>query len=147
MIEKGELAPDFEATDSKGQKFHLSDHRGKSVILYFFPKAFTGGCTVETKEFAKLAPVLLPKGVEVVGISVDTAETQAKFAESCGADFPIVGDPSKSIARSYGVLSLVGFSKRATFFIDPSGKVMDVVVSLLPSPHLARARELFSLPA
>lgn len=143
MITKGSPAPDFEALDSNGQKFRLSQLRGKKVILYFFPKAFTGGCTIETKEFAKVAPQLAPKGVEVVGISVDTPETQTKFAESCGATFPIVGDRSKEVAKAYGVLSFVGMSKRTTFFIDEQGIVTDVVSTLLPNAHLARTRELY----
>jgi thioredoxin-dependent peroxiredoxin len=141
VIEIGQVAPDFEAVDSTGGKFRLSSFRGRKVILYFFPKAFSGGCTQETIRFAKAAPALAAKGSQVVGISVDTAETQARFAERCSASFPILADPSKSIARAFGVLSLLGMSKRATFFIDEHGVVRDIVVSLLPGPHLARALE------
>jgi peroxiredoxin Q/BCP len=146
MIEIGSEAPDFESVDSTGAKFRLSSLRGKKVILYFFPKAFTGGCTVETKQFAELAPALAARGAEVVGISVDPAETQTRFAEHCHAPFPIVSDPSKAIARSYGVLSFLGVARRVTFIIDETGVVRDVVASLLPGPHLSRARERF-LPA
>jgi peroxiredoxin Q/BCP len=143
VIEVGTPAPDFESTDSRGQRFRLFDHRGKNVILYFFPKAFTAGCTVETKRFADLATVLAEKGVEVVGVSVDSAETQTKFAAHCGASFPLIDDSSRAIARSYGVLSFTGTSKRVTFFIDGSGIVRDAVASILPGPHVSRARERF----
>ncbi|MGI0151962.1 MAG: redoxin domain-containing protein, partial [Thermoplasmata archaeon] len=102
MIGIGSPAPEFEAQDSRGARFRLENLRGKKVILYFFPKAFTTGCTIETRQFAELAPVLLERGVEVVGISVDLAETQGRFATHCRADFPIVADPTKAIARSYG---------------------------------------------
>lgn len=139
----GARAPDFELKDSKGGRLKLSDLRGKKVILYFFPKAFTGGCTQETREFAGMAPSLAGKGVEIVGISVDDAETQARFAVHCSATFPIVGDPTKEVARSFGVLAFLGVSKRVTFFIDADGIIREVVSGLLPGPHARRARELF----
>ncbi|MFZ0830170.1 MAG: peroxiredoxin [Thermoplasmata archaeon] len=141
MIGIGSAAPDFESMDSRGEKFRLSGLRGKKVVLYFFPKAFTGGCTMETKQFAEISPSLSSRGVEVVGISVDPAETQTRFAAHCAAPFPIVSDPSKAIARSYGVLSFIGFSKRVTFYIDEGGIVRDIVASMLPGPHVARARQ------
>jgi thioredoxin-dependent peroxiredoxin len=142
MIEAGWPAPDFEAPDSTGRTFKLSALRGRKVILYFFPKAFTGGCTRETREFALLAPSLAEKGSQVVGVSTDSAETQARFAAHCSAGFPIVSDSTKSIARAYGVLAFLGFSKRVTFFIDEKGIVRDTVVGVLPAAHVARAREV-----
>ncbi len=143
MLAIGSPAPDFEAKDSKGGTFHLASLRGRQVVLYFFPKAFTGGCTIETQRFATLAPELAAKGVEVVGVSVDSAETQQRFADHCHASFPIVSDASKSIARSYGVLSLLGMSKRVTFYLDENGIVRDVVSGLLPGPHLERTKARF----
>jgi peroxiredoxin Q/BCP len=142
-VKVGVAAPDFESVDSRGATLRLSSFRGQSVILYFFPKAFTGGCTTETREFAEVAPALRERGVQVIGISVDTAETQAKFAVECKADFPIVADASKAIARSYGVLSFLGVSKRVTCFLDESGVVIDVVASMLPGPHVSRSKERF----
>ncbi len=141
MIAVGSPAPDFEGDDSRGQRFRLSDLRGRKVVLYFFPKAFTAGCTAETREFAVLAPSLADRGAEIVGVSVDPAETQRRFAAACSAGFPIVGDPTRAIARSYGVLSLIGWSKRVTFFLDEQGIVQEIVASLAPGPHLARARD------
>lgn len=143
MLRAGQVAPDFDALTSRGDRLRLSELRGAPVVLYFFPKAFTGGCTRETRQFAEMAPRLAARGVRIVGISVDTAETQSRFAAHCAASFPIVSDESRAIARAYGVLSALGFAKRVTFLIDDSGVVRDIVASLLPGPHSARARGRF----
>jgi thioredoxin-dependent peroxiredoxin len=146
MLAVGSLAPDFEADSSTGARIRLSSLRGQNVILYFFPKAFTSGCTAETRAFGQLAPLLAAKDACVLGVSIDTAETQTRFAAKCEASFPIVSDADRSIARAYGVLSVLGVSKRVTFFIDPQGTVQEVLASLLPGPHVARARKRFLEP-
>ncbi len=143
MIAQGSAAPDFEAPTSTGQNLRLSGLRGKAVVLYFYPKSFTSGCTIETKEFANLYPRLQAHGVEVLGVSIDDAPTQKAFAEDCHANFPIVADSTKAIARAYGVLGLTGLAKRVTFFVDPGGTVVDVVESLRPGPHTERAVQRF----
>jgi thioredoxin-dependent peroxiredoxin len=146
VIAVGSPAPEFEGKDSKGETFRLSSLRGRQVVLYFFPKAFTGGCTLETRQLGALAPDLAAKGVQVVGVSVDSEETQHRFAAHCQASFPLVSDRTKSISRSYGVLSLLGFSKRVTFYLDESGVVRDVMTGMLPGPHLARTKARFLSP-
>lgn len=143
MIPIGTAAPDFEAPDSLGRSFRLSSLRGHRVILYFFPKAFTLGCTVETERFAALAPELEPDGVRIVGVSVDPPEVQGRFAERCRAPFPIVSDRSRAIARSYGVLSFLGVARRVTFFLTADGTVEEVAVGLGPGPHVTAARALY----
>lgn len=143
MIEPGAQAPDFDAPTSKGQNLKLSSLRGKSVILYFYPKAFTSGCAMETRTFGQLYPKLSANGVEVVGVSVDEAQKQTDFAADCHADFPLVADLDKNIAKSYGVLGTFQVAKRVTFFIDPTGKVADVVESMRPGPHTEKAVEKF----
>jgi peroxiredoxin Q/BCP len=139
MLAVGDLAPDFEfrAPDSSSRK--LSSYRGKPVVLYFFPKANTTGCTLETRGFAERYPQFQQRGVEVIGVSVDTSETQAAFAEKCGSRFPMVGDSSKEIARAYGVIGLLGVAKRVTFLLDGEGRVREVVEGMLPTPHLRAA--------
>lgn len=109
------------------------------MVLYFFPKANTAGCTIETRGFAERFPQFQQRGVEVVGVSVDTSETQTAFAEKCGSRFPMVGDASKSIARAYGVLGLLGVAKRVTFLVDAEQRIQQVVEGMLPSPHLKAA--------
>ncbi|HEV2449284.1 MAG TPA: peroxiredoxin [Thermoplasmata archaeon] len=142
MIAVGETAPEFEAPDSAGRTLRLSSLRGKKVLLYFFPKALTAGCAAETRQFGVLAPALAEQGILVLGISVDTAETQSRFAVSCKATFPLLSDVSKSIARSYGVLSVLGVAKRVSFLIDEEGIVRGTKSSVLPGPHLDWAEGL-----
>jgi thioredoxin-dependent peroxiredoxin len=139
MIAPGAPAPDFEAPTSKGQNLKLSALRGKSVILYFYPKAFTSGCAMETHTFGELYPRLSSQGVEVVGVSVDDVEKQTAFAADCKADFPLVADRNKEIAKSYGVLGTFGLAKRVTFYIDPTGTVSEVVESMRPGAHTSKA--------
>ena len=139
MIEPGAQAPDFDAPTSKGQNLKLSSLRGKPVILYFYPKAFTSGCAMETRAFGELYPKLRAQGVEVVGVSVDDVEKQTAFAADCHADFPLVADQTKDIAQKYGVMGSFRVAKRVTFYIDPTGKVSDVVESLRPGPHTEKA--------
>jgi thioredoxin-dependent peroxiredoxin len=139
MIASGAQAPDFEAPTSKGSNLKLSSLRGKSVILYFYPKAFTSGCAMETHTFGELYPKLTSQGVEVVGVSVDDVEKQSAFATDCEADFPLVADTNKAIAKSYGVLGTFGLAKRVTFYIDPQGRVSEVVESMRPGAHTEKA--------
>jgi thioredoxin-dependent peroxiredoxin len=139
MIGAGAQAPDFEAPTSKGSNLVLSSLRGKSVILYFYPKAFTSGCAMETRTFGQMYPELSSQGVEVVGVSVDDVEKQSAFATDCQAEFPLVSDSNKAIAKSYGVLGTFGLAKRVTFYIDPAGKVSEVVESMRPGVHTEKA--------
>jgi len=139
MLAVGELAPDFPIPTSEEPSRTLSSLRGRRVILYFFPKANTAGCTRETRGFAVRYPQFRQAGVEVIGVSVDSSTTQSAFAEKCGSEFPMVGDNTKEIARKYGVLGLLGVAKRVTFLLDGEGRVRQVVEGLLPDPHLKAA--------
>ncbi|HYB79967.1 MAG TPA: peroxiredoxin [Thermoplasmata archaeon] len=139
MLVVGASAPDFSFHAPDGSTRSLSSYRGRRVVLYFFPKANTSGCTLETRGFAERYPRFQQLGVEVIGVSVDTSETQVAFAEKCGSRFPMVGDASKEIARAYGVLGLLGVAKRVTFLLDSELRVREVVEGMLPSPHLRAA--------
>ena len=112
MLAVGDLAPDFPVVLSNGTTRPFSSFRGQPVILYFFPKANTSGCTVETRGFSERYEQLQHTGIEVIGVSVDSAETQAAFAEKCGSKFPMVGNRTKEVARKYGVLGFLGVAKR-----------------------------------
>jgi len=141
MLAVGETAPDFRGTTGDGAPLELSSYRGRPVVLYFYPKAHTTGCRLETRGFAENYPQLQRAGVAVVGVSVDSVEDQKSFAAECGAAFPLVADHDRSIARAYGVLGLLGVARRVTFFIGPDGRVEDVVEGPRPGPHVARAVE------
>jgi peroxiredoxin Q/BCP len=98
--------------------------RGKRVVLYFYPKAFTPGCTAESKRFRDNYEELRSLGAEVVGVSVDEHDTQCDFAKSHELRFPLVADNDKAISRAYGVVwPVLGFDKRVTFVIDEDGRV------------------------
>jgi thioredoxin-dependent peroxiredoxin len=139
MLGVGDMAPEFPVLLADGTTRPFSSFRGRSVILYFFPKANTAGCTAETRGFSQRYEQLKRSGIEVIGVSVDSGETQSEFAEKCGSKFPMVGDPTKEIARKYGVLGFLGVAKRVTFFVDGEGRVRDVIEGLLPGPHLKAA--------
>lgn len=146
MLAVGEIAPDFPIPTPENLSRTLSSLRGHPVILYFFPKANTAGCTRETRGFAVRYPKFREAGVEIIGVSVDTVDTQASFREKCGSQFPMVGDPTKEIARKYGVLGLLGVAKRVTFLVDGEGRVREVVEGLLPDPHLRAAEGWIASP-
>ncbi|WP_338603845.1 peroxiredoxin [Sulfolobus tengchongensis] len=126
----GEYAPDFEAESTIG-KLKLSNYRGKKVVLYFYPKSFTSGCTRELQRFTELYDEFKKLNAEVIGVSVDKIDTQKKFAEKYGAKFPIVADDQKIISKLYGVLNEKGTSaQRVTFIIDENGKIIDILQNL-----------------
>jgi thioredoxin-dependent peroxiredoxin len=139
VIHPGDVAPDFTASAADGSPFTLSAIRGRPVVLFFFPKAGSIGCTIETKAFAEHAAEFVAAGVQVVGISVDPVASQSKFASSCRVSFPLISDSSKAVARAYGVLGFLGFARRVTFYIGSDGRVEDVTEAIGPGPHVRRA--------
>ncbi|MCI4331427.1 MAG: peroxiredoxin [Thermoplasmata archaeon] len=143
MLIPGELAPDFEAPTTHGAKLRLSSLRGRSVVLYFYPKAGSMGCTSESKEFAHHFPAFQDRGVDIVGVSVDSAVDQVAFASECSLPFPLVSDSDKEVARLFGVLGAFGHAKRVTFLINPDGRIREVIEAILPRPHVDRAVRAF----
>lgn len=141
MTKVGEFAPDFTARTQDGAVFSLSSLRGGPVALYFFPKANSTGCTIETRAFADHYEELQKAGWSVVGISVDSVATQKRFADKCHAGFRLVADSDRAIARSYEVLGFLGFARRVTFLLGPDGRVVEVISSMLPSLHVDRTLE------
>jgi thioredoxin-dependent peroxiredoxin len=149
VLAAGETAPDFSASTSRGETLHFASLRGRPVVLYFYPKAGTAGCTMEANEFARHYPEFERAGVAVVGVSVDSEEAQRRFSDRCSLPFPLVADADRAIARSYGVLGLLGMAKRVTFWIGPDGLVEEVLSGMMPGPHVrgALARLSRSSPA
>ena len=139
MLSVGAEAPDFTGTVADGSLLALSSFRGRPVVLYFYPKANSYGCTIEARGFSEHYAEFQAAGIAVVGVSVDSVESQRRFAAKCAIPFPLVADRDGSIARRYGVLGFLGLAKRVTYFIGPDGRIAQVVAGLAPGPHLRRA--------
>jgi thioredoxin-dependent peroxiredoxin len=125
-LKAGDKAPDFTMPGSDGKTYKLSQFRGKqAVVLAWYPKAFTGGCTKECKSFGADSANLKKMNVAYFTASVDTPEENKKFAESLSVvDYAILSDPEKSVAKAYGVLNPArGVAQRWTFYIDKEGVI------------------------
>ena len=124
MLSIGAEAPDFEAETTAGRRVHLAKLRGRWVVRFFFPKAFTPGCTVETRRFQQRLPELRSFDVEVLGVSGDSHERQCDFAASLDVEFPMIGDRGGAIAKRYQAKRpLLNLDRRITYVIDPEGKI------------------------
>jgi peroxiredoxin Q/BCP len=144
-IATGSKAPAFAAKASHGDALRLSQFRGSYVVLYFYPKDNTPGCTLEAKEFRDAAPELEAAGAVVVGISPDSVESHCKFAERFNLSFVLVADEDHAIAEKYGVWvekNMYGKKymgvQRATFLIDPKGNIAHVWPKVRPEGHAAQ---------
>ena len=129
MLSVSESAPDFEGTCSDGRQLRLRDFKGRRhVVLYFFPKDFTPGCTKEACSFRDRRAEVAALDAEVVGVSLDTVEKHAAFAQQYGLPYPLVSDRNAAIATAFGVSRLGGWlpSKRVTFVIDKQGVIQNV---------------------
>ena len=123
-LKVGDKAPDFALVGTDGKTHKLSELRGKTVVVAWFPKAFTSGCTTQCKALKESGEAIRAYDVEYFAASVDDAETNKKFAESLELDFPVLSDPEKSAAKAYGVVNAarpVAF--RWTFYIKPDGTI------------------------
>lgn len=128
MLEVGAPAPDITATDCEGRPFALSALRGRRVVLFFFPKAFTLACTLETRAFRDNHERIRGLGAELVGVSVDSVRTQCDFARKEGIHFALLGDEERHISRAYDVLwPVLKVDRRVTFIIGPDGVVESVI--------------------
>ncbi|HKE12747.1 MAG TPA: peroxiredoxin [Myxococcota bacterium] len=120
----GDRAPEFSARATDGKNISLASFRGKYLVLYFFPKAFTPGCTKEARRFRDNHMEIRELGAEVVGVSLDEPTVQCEFAERQKLAFPLIADSSRTVSTAYGVLRrFLPITKRVTFVIDPDGKV------------------------
>ena len=136
-LKVGDQAPNFKLQASDGKTYQLADFKGKeSVVLAWFPKAFTQGCTIECKSLAEHGDMIKKYNAQYFMISVDPLEGDQgnkAFAEAQHADFPLLSDPSKAIANDYGVLSERGFANRWTFYIGKDGKITAIDKQVKPA--------------
>jgi len=139
-------APDFTLPTNTGEgNISLSDYRGKWVVLYFYPKDFTPGCTLEARRFQQDLPKYMAKNTQVLGVSADDVDSHAEFCDSEGLKFPLLADTTGDVSKAYG--SWMGYvSLRHTYLIDPQGILKEIYLGVNPAIHsaevLARLEEL-----
>ncbi|WP_019586807.1 peroxiredoxin [Deinococcus apachensis] len=137
----GQPAPEFDARSDDGRPIRLADLRGRWVVLYFYPRANTPGCSIEAQRFEAALPEFERLGATVIGVSTDTEARQANFRDFCGLSFPLIPDGDRTLSRTYGVMGglggLLGIAARQTFLIDPTGKVAHHWSSVNPQTHAA----------
>ena len=148
MLKEGDQAPDIHLPTDSGGEFHLAALRGKRVILYFYPKADTPGCTTEACEFRDDIQAFDKKGALVVGISPDKPSAQAKFKAKYSLPFPLLADGEKAAAQAYGVWkekNLYGRKtmgiERTTFVIGPDGTIEKIYGKVKAKGHAAEVLE------
>lgn len=137
---EGSNAPDFTLPSQDGSPVSLRDYRGKWVVLYFYPKDQTPGCTREAHNFQMDQPKYAALNAVVLGVSVDSVESHKKFCANDGLNFKLLADTGHKVAESYGSLTnlaVVKFAARHTFLIDPAGKITKVYTSVDPARHSA----------
>lgn len=147
-LEVGDPAPEIKLETDTGEMFDLAAHRGERIILYFYPRADTPGCTVEACEFRDSSKKIAKKGALIVGISPDTVKAQAKFKTKFDLPFILLADADRKVAEAYGVVKeknmygkkTLGVA-RTTFIIGPDGKIEEIFDKVKPEGHAAQILE------
>lgn len=133
-VQAGDAAPAFEATDELGKRHSLADYKGKTVVLYFYPKDNTSGCTTESCDFRDNYKAFLKKGAVVLGVSPDSPKSHQNFKTKLSLPFPLLADEDKKLCQAFGVWkekSMYGRKymgvERSTFVINPDGRIKDAI--------------------
>ena len=139
MLKPGDKAPAIKLSDQSGNTVKLSDFKGRKVLVYFYPKADTPGCTTQACELRDNIFAFRDAGAQILGISVDDVESHKGFSEKHGLPFPILADSTKETTKKYGVLKTylgtMELAKRDTFLIDPQGKIVKHYPDVDPKGH------------
>ncbi len=150
-LKKGDIAPDFSAEINGGKTIKLSDYKGKNLVLYFYPKDNTSGCTKEACEFRDNMDELANNNVEVLGVSPDSITSHEKFIEKFNLNFNLVSDPDNSISTAYGAYgekSMYGRKYmgiiRSTFLINKEGVIEDVWYKVRVNGHVDAVKKSIS---
>src|SRR3989442_1262883 len=134
----GTAAPDFKLTTGDGSQVSLKDYRGKWVVLYFYPKDFTSGCTIEAKNFQRDLAKYQPLNAVILGVSVDNAESHKNFCAKEGLNFKLLADTDAKVSTQYGsTIEYQGakMAARNTFIISPKGEIAKVYTGVKPAEH------------
>jgi thioredoxin-dependent peroxiredoxin len=131
----GQQAPDFSLPSQDGPNVSLKQFQGKWVVLYFYPKDMTQGCTIEAHNFQQDLPKYDKANAAIVGVSVDSVDSHKEFCTKESLTFKLLADTDKKVVAQYGSLNQRGMASRNTFLIDPSGKIAKVWTGVNPSKH------------
>ena len=149
MVEKGDVAPDFALPADDGSVVRLGELKGSKVILYFYPKDNTSGCTTQACELRDVLPRIDEKGALVLGVSPDPVTSHVKFKEKYQLNFPLLSDEDHAVAEAYGVWkekSMYGRTywgiERSTFIIDEDGVILEVWRKVKAKGHAAKVTDL-----
>ncbi|HUI52354.1 MAG TPA: thioredoxin-dependent thiol peroxidase [Terriglobales bacterium] len=146
MLKVGQIAPDFTLTSDEGKEVSLSDFKGKRVLLYFYPRASTPGCTIEACEFRDLRPKFEKKDAVILGVSADPVKALQNFKTRQKLNFPLLSDPTHKMIEAYGVWRMKKFMGRSfkgivrsSFLIGPDGKIEEIWDEVKAKGHAAEA--------
>jgi peroxiredoxin Q/BCP len=131
----GAQAPDFQLPSQEGKQVSLKDYRGHWVVLYFYPKDMTSGCTIEAHNFQRDLAQYDAKKAVILGVSVDTVDSHQQFCTKESLTFKLLADSGKTVTPKYGALGANGVATRSTFLIDPQGVIRKVYPRVSPNPH------------
>lgn len=144
-IQEGDQFPEVSGQTHDGQVVNLADFRGtKNVVLYFYPKDLTPGCTREAIDFDRKLNDFAAHDTAVIGMSVDSSSAHGTFAQACGLHFPLLSDEDRSLSGQLGILSDAGMAKRTTFVIDRSGRVRKIFAVSQVDGHVDEVLETVS---
>jgi thioredoxin-dependent peroxiredoxin len=145
VVEEGQEAPEFELTSDAGERVRLSQFRGKPIVLYFYPRDDTPGCTAQACGIRDRYDDFEQRGAVVLGVSPDTEASHVKFKEKYGLPFTLLADPEHEVAEQYGVWGEKKYMgrtymgvERSTFLIDPEGRIAKVMRRVKPDTHAER---------
>ncbi len=147
-LKVGDKAPNFEALDQQGNTIKLSDYNGKKLVLFFYPKASTPGCTMEACNLRDNYQSFLSKGYDILGVSADSAKRQQNFINKNELPFPLLADEAKTVINAFGVWGPKKFMgreydgiHRTTFVIDENGIIEDVILKVKTKQHTSQILE------
>ncbi len=151
MIKEGDMVPKFELLDSDGNKVKSTDFKGKKHVIYFYPKDFTPGCTVEADEFSKNYNKFKKAGIEIVGISKDDVDSHKKFCAKMKIPFVLLADTKTEVAKKFGVWTKKKFMGReymgvvrSTFLVDDKGKIFKAYPKVKAAGHAKEVLQIFT---